>query len=194
MLLWILVSVASAADVPTKLPDPPVAGRQHYQEHCWPCHGKAAMGDGPSTTLFSPQPAPALAGMPAAQWDDARGVILAGRGAMPGYAAVLSAGEIDHILLWLSDLDAETGKDPHAKPPKKTPKRPRSAASGRDNDDERDEAGEDEEQQGGEEEGGDEAGGADDEAARPDPEQGATPARPKPTDRSVTPAPSGAEG
>ncbi len=101
-----------AADVPTKLPEPPVAGRKHYEEHCWACHGKQALGDGPSRSLFG-SVAPALAGLGVPQHGAARAVILGGRGAMPAYAAVLSPDEVGHILLWLADLDPETGEDPH---------------------------------------------------------------------------------
>ena len=124
----LFAATVAAADVPTKLPAPPVAGREHYAEHCWACHGKRALGDGPSRSVLG-SVAPSLAGLDASRHDEARAVILQGRGAMPGYGAVLSPDEASHILLWLSDLDPTTGDDPHrvTKKKKAAPDKPKDA-------------------------------------------------------------------
>ena len=108
--LLLALSVASAA--PTKRKPDAERGKALYAAHCWMCHGKRALGDGPSRTLLGPA-APPLAGrVPASTWSAHVELIQEGRGAMPGFSALIGREETRCILEWLTALDPETGKDP----------------------------------------------------------------------------------
>ena len=112
--MWFLLCIGAAlsADMPTKLPPDRVRGRDLYDIHCWACHGRMALGEGPSAGLLGGS-APALAGRgsPAEReaWID---LMATGKGAMPGFLAVLDREDSRRILLWLEGLDPATGDDP----------------------------------------------------------------------------------
>jgi mono/diheme cytochrome c family protein len=103
LLVWL-------AGVPTKIPPDRDRGRELYAINCWPCHGEAALGDGPAMA------SPPLAGrISASGYDEAVALIQAGKGDMPGFSAVMDKSETRRILVWLAELDPKTGADRGAK-------------------------------------------------------------------------------
>ena len=112
MWLALLIRASLAASVPTSLPPDPERGRALYRRDCWQCHGAKGLGEGPADGVVGAT-APPLAGrVPQERWDALIGVIRSGRGGMPGYEAVIGDTDAKRILVWLDQLDPETGADP----------------------------------------------------------------------------------
>jgi mono/diheme cytochrome c family protein len=113
----LLLGVALAG-VPTKTKNPEERGEDLYRAHCQGCHGVQALGDGPALAVLR-SVAPPLAGRVEALPNAPEiGLILDGRGDMPGYASVMGIDGARDVLLWLSRLDPDTGQHPRKKPPK----------------------------------------------------------------------------
>ena len=115
--LLLLLTLTAAAEMPSKMLPDEVRGKKLYQELCWQCHGKKALGNGPQSKLLK---APALAGMvKKEQFSQLIKLIQNGKRLMPAYEQVIDRHDSKRILQWLSRLDKKTGEDTLQKSVKK---------------------------------------------------------------------------
>ncbi|MBL7004670.1 MAG: cytochrome c [Gammaproteobacteria bacterium] len=83
-------------------------GNSIYQKSCSSCHGKNAMGDGPTGAYLNPKPAnlQVMSGMH--KDGDFAWKIANGRGAMPAWKGTLSESEIWHTVNFIQSLKASS--------------------------------------------------------------------------------------
>jgi mono/diheme cytochrome c family protein len=108
-LLQLMVGVALAG-MPTKRPSPEERGKSLYQDNCFQCHGKKALGDGPLGRKLDGNVPPLAGQIKKAQFDETVPMILRGKGDMPGFNGIMDKHDAKRILSWLATLDPETGR------------------------------------------------------------------------------------
>ena len=117
MLVYLFLLLIAA--MPSKAPTDLKKGETLYQELCWQCHGKRALGDGPLAGSLPTEP-PALAGRyKQAQFSAAVKTIQEGKGSMPAYELLIDKHDSRRIMVWLSALDKKTGRQKKREPPSK---------------------------------------------------------------------------
>jgi len=89
------------------------AGRIAFREHCQPCHGLHAAGDGPAAAALDPPPAD-LRGWPGSPAEIALAVRQGSEGtAMQPWRDRLEDDEVERIVGWLVSLPPPEGaRDP----------------------------------------------------------------------------------
>lgn len=91
---------AEAKDWPSKLASAAERGEELYLRHCQACHGERAAGDGPMASALVAD-VPDLSTWPeGVKIADRVGLVMKGRGAMPGYARAF-----EDLYPWGGDFD-----------------------------------------------------------------------------------------
>src|SRR5262249_27105188 len=89
-------------------PDALRHGKVLFETNCAPCHGSAAMGDGPVAAHTAVRATDLTAGPSAARSDGyLYATIRTGGGVMPAYADAMSATERWQVVLYLRQLQRE---------------------------------------------------------------------------------------
>ena len=109
---------ATSATIPTKRKPDREAGRDHYLQSCWQCHGETGKGDGPASAAMAggvPSLAPLFAAtaggpLPGPEMDRLVALVLDGKGRMPAYRENMDQHQARRILLYLGDaVQGKTG-------------------------------------------------------------------------------------
>lgn len=108
-MLWLFAALALADQDSHRLPDLD-EGQLLYQRHCAACHGPTGAGDGPSAAAAVHPPAD-LRPKLSEDREAVVSVILAGRGAMPGFEQSLERATVRRLLRYL-----ESAQNPLAPP------------------------------------------------------------------------------
>jgi len=84
-------------------------GREVFERQCVACHGKEGKGDGPAAQAFTPRPADLTNPERMGELTDAelREMISEGKGAMPGFSALLSPEELEAVFEYTRQLGAK---------------------------------------------------------------------------------------
>ncbi|MFQ5575200.1 MAG: c-type cytochrome, partial [Terriglobia bacterium] len=97
-----LLASADAAYLPIPGPE---RGAELFGKQCAPCHGAEGKGDGPAAVALTPRPSDLTAQEVRQLTDDELLESLTkGKGAMPGFAAVLSPEELAAVLEFVRKL------------------------------------------------------------------------------------------
>ena len=77
-----------------------------YARHCAPCHGKKGRGDGVAASAFNPPPADFTDRELMSERTDEQllNAIKDGKAAMPAFGSVLTAEELDEVLIYIRSL------------------------------------------------------------------------------------------
>jgi len=96
LLALLALPAVAGAGQSTKRPTDEARGEEVYARDCASCHGVEGQGSGPAGL-----DAPALVGV---EWDQKGTValILAGKGDMPGFSAVMDKNDARRVLVWLA--------------------------------------------------------------------------------------------
>lgn len=102
----VLVVAISPMGVQAQQLSPLEQGRALYQGHCAGCHGADGGGNGPAASGMSPAPTDFKTATPATLSDNTiQQAVLVGKGSvMRGYATILTASEINALVLYLRSL------------------------------------------------------------------------------------------
>jgi mono/diheme cytochrome c family protein len=120
MLIYMIALLFAA--MPSKAPTDIKKGEKLYQELCWQCHGKRALGDGPLAGSLSTKPPPLAGRYKQSQFSGAVKTIQEGKGSMPAYEQLIDKHDSRRVMVWLSALDSQTGRQKKRTPAPKEEK------------------------------------------------------------------------
>lgn len=99
-----------ASSDPRLLPIGERSAAEIYAKNCAPCHGKEGNGDGPAAAVMTPRP-PDLTDssrMDQLTDDELLAILTDGKGAMPGFGALLKPEELQGLVNYLRALAADS--------------------------------------------------------------------------------------